>query len=174
MLRFMLIAALATGGQEFLPSYALPPIPLLTEVSMAGPSWISIESPPNPYNPDTRGALLVVRVYHHNQTAFYPLSGTAEGLIAGKRQSVALSFVQTSTPGMYALKFTRPVPGAWLLMIHIGDNPEHNEGTAMVTLDSSGQVANVQVPTEQKGEYSFPRPVTEEEVATRLKSLAGA
>jgi len=174
MLRFMLIAALATGGQDFFPPLSMPDMPAISGMAAFGPSWLSIESPPNPYNPDTKGALLVVRVYHHNETAFYPITGTAEGLINGKRQSVALSFTQTSTPGMYALKFTRPTPGAWLLMIHIGDNPEHNEGTAMVTLDGSGQVASVQVPTQQKGEYTWPRAVTEEEVASRLKALAGA
>jgi len=140
----------------------------------AGPPWISIESPPNPYNTETKGALLVVRVYHHGEAAFYPVSGTAEGLSNGKRQSVALNFGQTSTPGMYTLKFTRPRAGSWLLMIRVGEDSDHGTATAVVSLDQSGQVSNVQVPTRKEGEWLIPRQLTEDEVAARLRSLPGA
>lgn len=172
MLRYLMIAALATGGVEA-ATPAITPDLHLDGWAAAGPSWLSIESPPNPYNPETKGALLVVRVYHHNEVAFYPVTGTAEGLVNGKRQSVTLSFTQTSTPGMYALKFERPSPGAWVLMIHVGDNPEHNEGTAMVTLDAQGLVANVSVPTRTDGRYVWPRQIGADEVNAKLKAMVG-
>ena len=38
---------------------------LLTLSAAAGPPWISIEYPANPLDPETRGALVVVRTYHH-------------------------------------------------------------------------------------------------------------
>ena len=141
---------------------------------MAGPPWISIESPPNPFNSETKGALLVVRVYHHGEAAFYPVSGTAEGLVEGKRQSSKLSFGSTSTPGMYALKFAKPNSGSWLLMIHVGEEGEHGQATAVVTLGVDGQVASVQVPTRKDGDYALPRELGEAEVTARLKAMPGA
>ena len=142
---------------------------------LAGPPWISIESPANPYNPETKGALLVVRVYHHGEVAFYPLTGTAEGLVDGKRQSVKLDFTATSTPGMYALKFTKPSDGTWILVISVGkDRDEHGSVTALVTLGSDGTVASVQVPTKQQGQWLMPAEVTDADINARLKEMASA
>jgi hypothetical protein len=173
----MLRLALATALMMAAP--AAPPLPCPSPEArsatvMAGPPWISIESPPNPYNAETKGALLVVRVYHHGEAAFYPVSGSAEGLQNGVRQSVPLQFGQTSTPGMYTLKFTRPAAGAWLLMIRVGEDSDHGSATAVVSLDQSGQVSNVQVPSRKNGEWDIPRQLSEDEVAARLRSLPGA
>jgi len=141
----------------------------------AGPPWISIESPPNPYNTETKGALLVVRVYHHGEAAFYPLTGTAEGLVDGKRQTLKLDFTSTSTPGMYALKFTKPSSGSWMLVISVGkDRDEHGTVTAMVTLGSDGTVASVQVPTRQEGQWLMPAVVTDADINAKLKEMASA
>jgi hypothetical protein len=143
--------------------------------TFAGPPWISIESPANPYNSETKGALLVVRVYHHGEAAFYPLTGTAEGLVDGKRQTVKLEFTGTSTPGMYALKFTKPSNGNWILVISVGkDRDEHGSATAVVTLGSDGTVASVQVPTRQEGQWLMPAVVTDADINARLKELASA
>jgi hypothetical protein len=140
-----------------------------------GPPWITIESPPNPYNSDTKGALLVVRVYHHGEAAFFPLAGTAEGLVNGERQTLQLSFSATSTPGMYALRFTKPAEGAWILVITAGGTrDQHGSVTAMVTLGTDGTVAAVQVPTRQEGQWVLPTVVTEGDIDTRLKGLAAA
>src|SRR5882672_5817808 len=127
-----LILAAPSASSEPAATTALP----AGTFALAGPPWISIESPPNPFNSETRGALLVVRVYHHGEAAFYPVSGTAEGLQNGKRQSMKLEFGSTSTPGMYSLKFSRPSAGAWLLMIHVGEPGEHGQATAVVSLDA--------------------------------------
>ncbi|HKV76137.1 MAG TPA: hypothetical protein VJN95_16585 [Gemmatimonadales bacterium] len=141
---------------------------------VVGPPWISIESPANPYNSETRGALLVVRVYHHGEAAFFPVSGTAEGLVDGKRQSSKLSFGSTSTPGMYTLKYAKPESGTWLLMIHAGEEGQHGQATAVVSLGADGQVASVQVPTKKDGDYTLPRELSEAEVTARLKGMPGA
>ncbi len=143
--------------------------------TFAGPPWISIESPANPYNSETKGALLMVRVYHHGEAAFYPLTGTAEGLVDGKRQTVKLEFTGTSTPGMYALKFTKPSNGNWILVISVGkDRDEHGSATAVVTLGSDGTVASVQVPTKQKGEWLMPAEVTDADINARLREMPSA
>jgi hypothetical protein len=140
-----------------------------------GAPWISIESPANPYNPETKGALLVVRVYHHGQVAFFPVNGTAEGLVDGKRQSVKLEFTSTSTPGMYALKFTKPSGGNWILVITAGKGrDEQGSVSAVVTLGSDGAVASVQVPTRQEGQWLAPAVVTDADINTRLKEMNAA
>lgn len=174
MIRFTIAAALmmAAPGLPSQPFSAMEAPPGTS--ALAGPPWISIESPPNPYNSETKGALLVVRVYHHGEAAFYPVSGTAEGLQSGRRQTVALHFGETSTPGMYTLRFDRPAPGAWLLLITVGEDAAHGAATAVVSLDPSGQVSNVQVPTRKEGAWNIPRQLTEDEVAARLRSMPGA
>ncbi|MEO8029501.1 MAG: hypothetical protein ABI765_01565 [Gemmatimonadota bacterium] len=148
-----------------------PVMPVDASGLFGGP-WVSIESPPNPMNAETRGALLVVRVYHHGDPAFYPVNGTAEGVVDGKRQSVALEFGGTSTPGMYALKFKKPADGNWVLLITVGKS-RRDEGsvTAIVTLDRDGQVSSARVPTRSDGQFSFPAPVLDAEVASVLKQM---
>ncbi len=59
--------------------------------AFAGPPWISIEYPVNPYNSATRDAFCLVRVYHHGDVAYYPVEGRAEGLVDGGRRTVKLS-----------------------------------------------------------------------------------
>lgn len=63
---------------------------LATTPALAGPPWISVESPANPYMRGTRDALCLVRVYHHGDPAYTPITASAEGLVAGVRQSVPL------------------------------------------------------------------------------------
>src|SRR4051812_48780748 len=70
-------------------------------IAAAGPAWISIETPVNPYDASTRGAYLVVHAYHHGDPSSNPVSGTAEGLVNGERRSVALEFTPTSRPSAY-------------------------------------------------------------------------
>ena len=143
--------------------------------ALAGPPWISIESPPNPFNSETKGALLVVRVYHHGEAAFYPLTGTAEGMVNGKRQTLKLDFTATSTPGMYSLQFKKPSEGSWILVISAGvDRDAHGSVTAMVTLGADGTVAGVQVPTKQEGQWLMPAAVSEADIDARLKAMGAA
>jgi hypothetical protein len=157
----------------------LSTFPALADVREApaffGSPWISIESPPNPYNPETKGALLVVRVYHHGEVAFFPVNGTAEGLVDGRRQTVKLEFTGTSTPGMYALKFTRPSSGNWILVISVGkDRSQQGSVSAVVTLGSDGTVASVQVPSRLEGQWLAPQVVTDADINSRLKEMAAA
>jgi hypothetical protein len=159
---------------------ALSSLPVAAEprsaATLAGPPWISIESPANPYNSETKGALLVVRVYHHGDAAFYPLTGTAEGMVNGKRESLKLDFTGTSTPGMYALKFQEPSDGNWILVISVGgkDRDQHGSASAIVTLGTDGTVVGVQVPTRQEGQWLMPAAVSEADIDARLKAMGAA
>src|SRR5690349_17070086 len=83
----------------------------ITGTALAGPPWIAIEYPVNPHNPNTRGAFVTVRTYHHGELVSYGLSGTAEGLVNGQRQSVKLDIRRLPEAGMYAVYWTRPAQG---------------------------------------------------------------
>ncbi|MGH7718776.1 MAG: hypothetical protein ACREON_08035 [Gemmatimonadaceae bacterium] len=139
--------------------------------ALAGPPWISIEVPPNPYDRATRGAFLVVNAFHHGTPAGFPIAGTAEGLVNGKRQSVALSFERTSRQGSYALRKQWPTEGAWMLVISVRQG-EKDRATALVELGAGGEVAGVRVPTVQREGYAIPREVTSREVDSALRERA--
>ena len=74
-----------------------------TAIAFAGPPWISIEYPPNALNKETRGALALVRIYHHENPGQFPVEGTAEGIVAGERLSVPLRFTPVGHEGVWAV-----------------------------------------------------------------------
>src|SRR4051794_22812498 len=77
-------------------------------VAFAGPPWIAIEYPVNPHTPGTRDAFVTVRTYHHGDPMAYDVSGTAEGLVNGKRQSMKLDIRRLPETGMYAVYWKKP------------------------------------------------------------------
>ncbi len=87
-----------------------------------GPPWISLEMPANPLDPATRGAALVVRTYRHARPEATPLTGTAEGVVEGVRQSIPLHFKATGHPGVFAVDQSWPNEGAWVLAISTGES----------------------------------------------------
>src|SRR2546422_5876042 len=90
---------------------------LFASPALAGPPWISIELPANPYDQTMRGAFLLVHAFHHGKAMGYIVTGTAEGIVNGARQSVTLEFTETSRDGVHALKRTWPTEGTWTLVI---------------------------------------------------------
>src|SRR2546425_4330867 len=90
---------------------------LVAAPALAGPPWISIELPANPYDQTTRGAFLLVHAFHHGQPVGYLLTGTAEGIVNGERRSIKLEFSETARDGVYALKRMWPTDGVWALLI---------------------------------------------------------
>jgi hypothetical protein len=135
-------------------------------VLAAWPPWLSIESPVNPFDPSARGAsLLVHATLREGTTSVADLTGSAEGLVAGVRRSVALHFDTTSHPGVYAVRRQWPADGSWMLRITL---KEHT--TALVTLDRMGSVASVRVPTQPQlsGGPPIPRDVAMREIDSTL------
>ena len=160
VLRLLVPAALAATALAWVAPAATS--------TVFGPPWISIESPPNPHDRTTRGALLVVRTYHHGDQVDQGVRGTAEGLVGSERRTVKLDFQKTSQAGVYALRRQWPEEGRWALVISTGGA---NDGaTALVSLDGRGQVASVNVPTRQQDGWTVPRAVTSSEVNALLRS----
>ena len=140
--------------------------------STFGPPWISIETPPNPYDRASRGAFLVVNTFHHGNPNAAGVTGTAEGLVNGARRTVSLSFEATSRPGSYALRKQWPTDGVWMLVINTGGRAEG--ATALVDLGTRGEVTSVRVPTRQQGEWTVPAQVSTRDIDDALGARAAS
>ena len=138
----------------------------------AGPPWISIELPANPMNSTTRGAYLLVHSFHHDLAMRQVLEGHAEGLVDGRRQSIALRFTDTSRDFVRALQKNWPDEGTWVLVITVGGHPDG--ATALVGIAGDGTVRSVDVPTTRQGRWVVPRQVTPKDVDAMLTRLAAA
>ena len=132
-----------------------------------GPPWISIELPANPWDRETRNAFLVVHAFHHGTPLPLPLTGTAEGIVDGKRRSVALTFDRTSRQGAFAVPNTWGNSGKWVLVITVTQGDADDIAQAMVRIDN-GQVVGVQVPTRRESAGPFPRRITKQEIELAL------
>src|SRR5687768_9070912 len=117
-------------------------ITLAAAAPVVGPPWISIEYPPSPYDATTREAFLLVHTFHHGTPIGAPVTGKAEGIVAGERRTVSLKFGGTSRTGVYALNKQWPAEGSWVLFITANQGPD-DDVTAVVELAPNGQVAAV-------------------------------
>lgn len=163
MTRFLIgaLAAALSAGTHATPATS----------AVAGPPWISIEYPVNPYDETTRDAYLVVHAFHHGTPATFPVSGTAEGLVNGQRRTIPLEFKMTSRTGTFALARQWPTQGTWTLVIAVAQGPE-DRVSAVVDIGADGQVAKVNVPTRKDGRFTLPAPVRMAEVESSLRSRA--
>jgi hypothetical protein len=90
------------------------------------------------------------------------ITGTAEGLVKGVRQSVIVKLVETSKPGVYAVNQNWPGEGAWVVALK-GMCADANAG-AIVPIGPNGFI--------RESSKFFPRPATGAEIETSLKALA--
>ncbi|MFL5595489.1 MAG: hypothetical protein ACJ785_12895 [Gemmatimonadaceae bacterium] len=140
--------------------------------ALAGPPWIAIEYPANPFDRASRDAFLTVRTYHHGDLMAKTVTGTAEGVVNGKRQSVRLDIQPGSQAGMYVVRWQKPATGRWILVINSG-NQGVTDATAVVEISPTGGVANVTVPTRSYGGgWIGPRPVAAAEIDGLLEGRA--
>jgi hypothetical protein len=163
-----------TMKRTLLRSFALAAVVTLgaSTPALAGPPWISIEYPANPFDATSRGAFLTVRTYHHREFQSKTVTGTAEGVVDGKRQSMPLDIRPGSQPGMYVVRWQRPATGRWVLVINSG-TAGVSEATAVVEISPSGGVAGVTVPTRAiGGGWISPRAVAKAEIDALLEGRA--
>jgi hypothetical protein len=146
---------------------------VLATAAIAGPPWIAIEYPANPHDPGTRGALFTVRTYHHGELVSYDLTGTAEGLVNGKRQSTPLDIKRLSSPGMYAVRWQKPAQGTWVLVV-TSKREGQFAASAVVSIDGAGRVAGVNVPSDpiEGGRWLVPRKVAANEIDAMLRGAS--
>ncbi len=131
------------------------------------PPWLSIESPVNPFDPATRGAVLLVHAAtREGPPAVSALAGTAEGIVAGARRTIPLRFDTTPMPGVFAVRRQWPDQGTWLLRVSLQNT------TALVSLAGDGRVDGVRVPTQRASGMDLPRAVSEKEIDSTLSAAA--
>ena len=141
-------------------------------VVVAGPPWISIETPVNPYDASTRGAYLLVHAFHHGTPVAMPVTGTAEGLVNGDRRSMALQFTPTSRAGAFALHKQWGDAGIWTLVITV-HQAKTDVANAVVDIGADGEVSRVHVPTRAgEGNMKLPGQISEQEVTAALRLRA--
>lgn len=142
-------------------------------VAIAGPPWISIEYPVNPLDPAAKGGFVTVRTYHHADLMSYEISGTAEGLVNGQRESTKLDIRPLKQAGTYVVTWKKPASGNWVVLISTRRDGQHM-ATAVVKVSPDGQIASVVVPsrTIENGRWTVPRVVASSEVDAMLRSGA--
>lgn len=119
-----------------------------------GGFWISLNNPAASSDPQAKGSLVMVRSEGCADPGKSVITGTAEGLVNGRRQSVPLKLVPLSQPGVYVVKREWPEEGAWVLTL-VGTYMGHNR-TALVRIGPDG--------FERKSIKMFPRLLTKEEL----------
>jgi hypothetical protein len=138
----------------------------------AGPPWIAIEYPANPFDRTSRDAFLTVRTYHHGEMIAKTVTGTAEGVVNGRRQSVPLDIRPGSQTGMYVVRWQKPATGRWVLVINSGVQGV-TDATAVIEISPTGTVASVNVPTRAIANgWISPRPVASAEIDALLEGRA--
>lgn len=141
----------------------------VTSPAFAGGPWISIETPVNPMNSAMRGAYCLVRVYHHGNAAYYPVTATAEGLVNGVRKSIPVTLKDAGTPGLYAVNYTPEKEGTWILVMSVGEKKEYHSVTVVVGVGKNGQIASAQVPMKKEGANSYPAVVQANDIDRMLR-----
>ena len=149
---------------------AVSSLALVAAAPSFGPPWISIETPPNPFDPSSRGAFLIVHTFHHREVVASGVTGTAEGILSGTRRTIPLAFDTTSHPGTYALRKQWPVEGTWMLVLRTG--AASGGVTALVDIGADGNVAAVRVPTRRSGQWDVPQQVSAHDIDVALEARA--
>ena len=144
---------------------------VVVTTAIAGPPWIAIEYPVNPHDPNTRGAFCTVRTYHHGDLMAFDITGTAEGLVNGKRQSVRLEIRRLPQAGTYAVRWQKPAEGQWALVISTTREGQYM-ASALIDVDSRGRVASVSVPSDpiEGGRWQVPKKIASAEVEAMLRN----
>jgi hypothetical protein len=135
-----------------------------------GPPWVSVEI--RAHASSNHPGWLVIRTFHHADAVGYPLSGTAEGLVNGRRVSVPLRFEilnPDSQSGVFLVPTVWAQGSPWVLNIAL-DAGEHMGAGVVVAVGPSGDPAFVRFPRVVEG---YTRPATRSEVDQLLAALAG-
>ena len=167
--RWSILATLAGGA---LVLGAAKPV-ASTDASMFGGPWISIETPVNPYDASTRGALMLVHTFRHGNPMDMGMAGRAEGLVDGQRRSVALDLRKASNAGTYAVRKQWESKGVWTVVI-TATPTDHGPGEqiqALVEVSGDGDVGKVSVPRTAQGAL---RTVAAAEIDRDLRERARA
>ncbi|MGV3710813.1 MAG: hypothetical protein ACO1Q7_18465 [Gemmatimonas sp.] len=136
----------------------------------AGPPWISIELPGNPFDQNARDAFLIVHAFHHGEPVEYPVTGVAEGVVNGQRKSIPLTFQKTQRAGAFAVRKQWTDGQVWVLAFTVTQATD-DVASALVTIGADGHATRVEALTKTNRDGSrLPRGVGRVDIARALKA----
>lgn len=141
--------------------------------SVKGPPWVSVEYPANPHDPATRGALVVLRSYHHDVQIEAAAAANAISIVDGERRSIPLQITATSRSGVYAVRGELPEDAASVLVLTTREGGGHGAvASALVAFGGDQELLAVRVPhdTHEGGAWLVPRESTQQEVDALLRT----
>ena len=109
-----------------------------------------------------KSAAFVFRTEGCAEPAKAQIGGTAEGLVKGARRSVVLKVASGARPGVYAVYQNWPAEGDWV--VNLKGTCANASAGAVVPIGPKGFI--------RESSKFFPRPATDAEVETSLKTLA--
>jgi len=108
-----------------------------------------------------KAATFVFRTEGCGDAGTAQVSATAEGVVKGERQSVALKVIPGSKPGLYAVFQSWPAEGQWIVNLKGSCGNAH--AGAIVPMGPKGFI--------RESAKFFAHPATEGEIETALKLL---
>ena len=109
---------------------------LLAAPLFAGSVLLDFGNPKASSDPAAQGAIMTVRLIGCDAKNQGKISGTAEGLVDGKRVSMPLRIVPLSNGDMHAVQWERPHAGTWLLAFQV--HFDKNVATVLEPLSADG------------------------------------
>lgn len=167
------VIAVAALGFTLAPSSDAGGSALHSSTSVKGPPWISVEYPANPYDPATRGALVVLRSYHHDVQIEAAATASAISIIDGERRTIPLEITATSRSGVYAVRGKLPEDVASVLVLTTREGGSNGApASALVAVDGDQELLAVRVPHDSRegGSWLVPREPTRQEVDALLRT----
>jgi hypothetical protein len=122
----------------------------------------SVGSPVASQDYRAKGAAFVFRAQGCAEPAKSQIAGTAEGVVKGARQSVALKVVAMTKAGVYAVYQNWPTEGEWVVNLK-GTCADASAG-AIIPIGPKGFI--------RESSKFFPRAATNAEIETSLKEIA--
>jgi hypothetical protein len=131
----------------------------------AGGFYVQFGNPDASTEAKAHNAVLTVKSAGCHEPEKATITGTAIGMVDGRRQSLPLKLVPLSEPGMYALTQQWPAQGRWVLQFVATDNDRVT--SALVAVGPSGI-------ERQTAKYMPGRQPDAEEVAALLGKVTTA
>jgi hypothetical protein len=137
--------------------------------ALAGGFQLEVQAP-SESDPELKNAAMVVRTYGCHQPSDANVTATAEGLVAGKRQSVKLDLVATSK-GVYAINKQWPSEGYWV--VAITGNYLGRTSSALVRLGPDSKIQANNGSKKDNPVQIVARKLSAEDIDAALQTLAG-
>jgi hypothetical protein len=136
-----------------------------------GPPNIKVEAVTNPAGAPVPGAVFMITGRHHVSPDQVTVSGRAEGIVAGKRITQALTLTPTGSAGVYAVTRQWAAGQPWVLVFTVSASVHEADGIAeaVVRLGVDGRVLGIDYPMGRlAGGTPWPRRVTASEIDAAL------